>query len=58
MTAQCRFTDCRRAAIKDGSRCSAHALRWLPAQPAERDTRPAWVQRMAQNAKDFSGGAA
>lgn len=54
----CRFEGCRRAAAYPGqSRCTDHRLRFVKDEPVEAQ-QPAWVRRMAHNAKDFTGSAA
>lgn len=41
----CRFTDCRRAALPNQSRCEAHRMRWLPGQPVEQPVVSPWVRK-------------
>jgi len=54
----CRFEGCRRAAAyPDQARCAEHRLRWMPGQPVE-ERKPAWVERMAMNAKILGGTVA
>lgn len=48
---RCAEPGCRRAPDYPDQRfCREHRLRWQPAA----DRRPAWVERMAQNSKDFT----
>lgn len=52
----CRYDGCRRAATyPDQARCEEHRLRWMPGKAAE-IRRPAWIERMALNAKELSSG--
>lgn len=51
---RCAEPGCKRQpAYPDQRFCEAHRLRWLP-----KPRTPAWVERLALNAKDFSGRAA
>lgn len=55
----CRYDGCRRAATyPDQARCEEHRLRWMPGRSVEQPRRPAWIERMAVNSKDFTGSVA
>lgn len=55
----CTFQGCeRKPAYPDQSRCESHRLRWVAREPVHEPRIPAWVERMALNAKELSGGRA